>query len=65
MHIKVDITQMLIGGAVKAIFKDDDKESKNIQCDSLSSLAERLKGDRTTIRGYLKGERPGMYYRGK
>ena len=49
--------------AVLAIFKDD--ESKNIQCDSLGSLARRLKGDRTVIRGYLKGERPGMYYRGK
>ena len=49
--------------AVQAIHKDDKR--KNFQCDSLGSLAERIKGDRTTIRGYLKGERPGMYYRGK
>ena len=48
--------------AVLAIFKDD--ESQNFKCDSLGSLARRLKGDRATIRGYLKGEKSG-YYRGK
>ena len=48
--------------AVQAIFKDDAR--KNFKCDSLGSLARRLKGDRATIRGYLKGEKSG-YYRGK
>ena len=43
-------------------FKDDPK--KNIEFNSLSSLAKHLKGDRQVIRGYLTGEKLG-YYRGK
>lgn len=43
-------------------FKDDTK--KNIEFDSLNSLAKHLKGDRQVIRQYLKGEKSG-YYRGK
>ena len=43
-------------------FKDDDK--KNIEFDSLNSLAKHLKGDRQVIRKYLTGEKSG-YYRGK
>jgi hypothetical protein len=38
--------------------------SKNLLFSSLTSLANHLKGDRTTIRQYLKGEKSG-YYRGK
>jgi hypothetical protein len=47
---------------VLAEFKDDS--SKNLLFSSLTSLANHLKGDRKTIREYLKGERSG-YYRGK
>jgi len=43
-------------------FKDDHK--KNIEFDSLNSLAKHLKGDRQVIRKYLTGEKSG-YYRGK
>ena len=45
-----------------AEFKDD--ASKNIQFDSLNSLAKHLKGDHQVIRDYLKGTKSG-YYRGK
>ena len=38
--------------------------SKNLVFSSLTSLANHLKGDRVTIRQYLKGEKSG-YYRGK
>nr|YP_010564224.1 hypothetical protein OYW92_mgp16 [Epichloe bromicola]UYX62208.1 hypothetical protein [Epichloe bromicola] len=47
---------------ILAEFKDDS--SKNLLFSSLTSLANHLKGDRTTIRQYLKGEKSG-YYRGK
>jgi hypothetical protein len=43
-------------------FKDDPQ--KNIEFDSLSSLAKHLKGDRQVIRSYLVGDKSG-YYRGK
>jgi hypothetical protein len=43
-------------------FKDDAK--KNIEFDSLNSLAKHLKGDRQVIRKYLTAEKSG-YYRGK
>ena len=43
-------------------FKDDAK--KNIEFDSLNSLALHLKGDRQVIRKYLTGKKLG-YYRGK
>lgn len=43
-------------------FKDDPK--KNIEFDSLTSLAKHLKGDRQIIREYLTGVKSG-YYRGK
>jgi len=43
-------------------FKDDAK--KNIEFNSLNSLAKHLKGDRQVIRSYLTGEKSG-YYRGK
>jgi len=43
-------------------FKDD--RQKNIEFDSLSSLAKHLKGDRQVIRSYLVGDKSG-YYRGK
>ena len=43
-------------------FKDDAK--KNIEFDSLNSLAAHLKGDRQVIRKYLTGEK-SSYYRGK
>lgn len=48
--------------SILAEFKDD--ASKNRVFSSLISLADHLKGDRKTIRQYLKGERSG-YYRGK
>jgi len=47
---------------ILAEFKDDS--SKNLEFDSLNSLAKHLKGDRSVIRGYLKDNKPG-YYRGK
>ena len=47
---------------IYAEFKDDS--SKNLLFSSLTSLANHLKGDRHTIRQYLKGEKSG-YYRGK
>jgi len=43
-------------------FKDDPK--KNIEFNSLTSLAKHLKGDRQVIRAYLTGKKSG-YYRGK
>lgn len=48
--------------SILAEFKDDS--SKNLLFSSLRSLANHLKGDRKTIREYLKGKRSG-YYRGK
>jgi hypothetical protein len=48
--------------AILAEFKDDF--SKNLEFDSLNSLAKHLKGDRQVIREYLKGNKSG-YYRGK
>lgn len=47
--------------AILAEFKDDI--NKNLEFDSLNSLAIHLKGDRQIIRDYLKGNRTG-YYRG-
>nr|YP_010029644.1 hypothetical protein J2C28_mgp12 [Beauveria lii]QOU11085.1 hypothetical protein [Beauveria lii] len=47
---------------ILAEFKDDS--TKYLLFLSLTSLANHLKGDRQTIRQYLKGERSG-YYRGK
>lgn len=43
-------------------FKDEPK--KNLEFNSLNSLAKHLKGNRQVIREYLKGEKSG-YYRGK
>lgn len=48
--------------AILAEFKGDP--SKNLEFNSLSSLANHLKGDRQVIREYLKGTKSG-YYRGK
>lgn len=48
--------------SILAEFKDDS--SKNLEFSSLTSLANHLKGDRLTIRQYLKGVKSG-YYRGK
>ena len=48
--------------SILAEFKDEPK--KNLEFNSLNSLAKHLKGDRQVIREYLKGEKPG-YYRGK
>jgi len=48
--------------SILAEFKDEPK--KNLEFDSLNSLAKHLKGDRQVIREYLKGEKSG-YYRGK
>lgn len=48
--------------SILAEFKDDYK--KNLEFNSLNSLAKHLKGDRKVIREYLKGEKSG-YYRGK
>lgn len=48
--------------AILAEFKDDS--SKNLEFQSLNSLASHLKGDRFVIREYLKGNKSG-YYRGK
>jgi Cytochrome C and Quinol oxidase polypeptide I/GIY-YIG catalytic domain/NUMOD1 domain len=48
--------------SILAEFKDDPK--KNIEFDSLTSLAKHLKGDRQVIRAYLTGEK-SSYYRGK
>jgi GIY-YIG catalytic domain/NUMOD1 domain len=48
--------------AILAEYKNDS--SKNLQFDSLNSLAKHLKGDRQVIREYLKGTKSG-YYRGK
>jgi hypothetical protein len=48
--------------AILAEFKDD--ASKNLEFDSINSLAKHLKGDRQVIREYLKGSKSG-YYRGK
>lgn len=48
--------------AILAEFKYDS--SKNIEFHSLNSLSSHLKGDRYTIREYLKVTKSG-YYRGK
>lgn len=48
--------------SILAEFKDDS--GKNMEFSSLTSLANHLKGDRQTIRQYLKGIKSG-YYRGK
>ena len=48
--------------AIIASFTDDI--NKNLEFDSLNSLAKHLKGDRQVIRNYLKGNSSG-YYRGK
>jgi len=48
--------------SILAEFKDEPK--KNLEFDSLNSLAKHLKGDRQVIREYLKGEKSG-YYGGK
>ena len=48
--------------SILAEFKDEPK--KNLEFNSLNSLAKHLKGDRQVIRQYLKGEKSG-YYRGK
>lgn len=48
--------------AILAEFKDDS--NKNLEFDSINSLARHLKGDRQVIREYLKGKKSG-YYRGK
>ncbi|KAF2647100.1 hypothetical protein K491DRAFT_743048 [Lophiostoma macrostomum CBS 122681] len=48
--------------SIIAEFKHEPK--KNLEFNSLNSLAKHLKGDRQVIRGYLKGYKPG-YYRGK
>lgn len=48
--------------AILAKYKDD--ASKNLEFDSLNSLAKHVKGDRQVIREYLKGSKSG-YYRGK
>ena len=51
--------------AAKAIFAEfKDDASKNLEFDSLNSLAKHLKGDRKVIREYLKGSK-SSYYRGK
>jgi hypothetical protein len=48
--------------SILAEFKDEPK--KNLEFNSLNSLAKHLKGDRQVIREYLKGKESG-YYRGK
>ena len=48
--------------SILAEFKEEPK--KNLEFNSLNSLAKHLKGDRQVIREYLKGEKSG-YYRGK
>ena len=48
--------------SILAEFKDDS--SKNLEFNSLNSLANHLKGDRQIIREYLKETKSG-YYRGK
>ena len=45
-----------------AEFKDDSH--KNLEFESINSLAKHLKGDRQVIREYLKRKKSG-YYRGK
>jgi hypothetical protein len=47
---------------ILAEFKDEPK--KNLEFNSLNSLAKHLKGDRQVIREYLKGDK-SAYYRGK
>ena len=56
------ITKHPAAKAIFAKFKDD--ASKNLEFDSLNSLAKHLKGDRQVIRDYLKKSKSG-YYRGK
>jgi hypothetical protein len=48
--------------SILAEFKDDS--TKNLEFNSLNSLANHLKGDRQVIREYLTGKKTG-YYRGK
>lgn len=48
--------------AILAEFKHDSR--KNLEFDSINSLAKHLKGDRQVIREYLKRKKSG-YYRGK
>lgn len=48
--------------AILAEFKDD--AGKNLEFNSLNSLARHLRGDRKVIRDYLNGNKFG-YYRGK
>jgi len=56
--------------AILAEFKDgacaspSGTTNKNLVFDSLNNLAKHLKGDRSVIREYLKGNKSG-YYRGK
>ena len=45
--------------SILAEFKGD--ASKNLMFPSLNSLANHLKGDRITIREYLKGDKSGYY----
>lgn len=48
--------------AILAEFKDESE--KNLEFNSLNSLAKHLKGDRQVIREYPKGNK-SSYYRGK
>jgi hypothetical protein len=50
--------------AVSILAEFKDEPTKNLEFNSLNSLAKHLKGDRQVIREYLKGEKAG-YYRGK
>nr|GEY62331.1 hypothetical protein [Tanacetum cinerariifolium] len=45
--------------SILAEFKNEPK--KNLEFNSLNSLAKHLKGDRQVIREYLKGEKSGYY----
>ena len=49
--------------AVSILAEFKDEPTKNLEFNSLNSLAKHLKGDRQVIREYLKGEKAG-YYRG-
>ena len=50
--------------AVSIFAEFKDESTKNLEFNSLNSLAKHLKGDRQVIREYLTGEKSG-YYRGK
>ena len=56
---KIYIVKHPASRMILAEFKDDS--SKNLLFSSLTSLANHLKGDRGTIRQYLKGEKSGYY----